>query len=97
MWQIVTGIFRSIKFTSRLNEARVFSRHNPSDMLLVIKEFIRSEYPTYNENLRFMYRTPKQNADVLSSLVDTYLSTKSETTLNQILEVVKVTVSKGAK
>ena len=61
----------------------------------MIKEFILSESEVYDSDMRVLYRTPEQNAQLLANLIDTYLVTKSKTTLDQILEVIKMTIMRG--
>ena len=95
MKQIIYDIYRLIKFYLKLSNLGVFSSHNPISLLLVIKEFILSESKVYNSNARIICRTHEQNAELLGNLIDVYIKTKSKTTLEQIFEVLRMTIVKG--
>ena len=88
-------MYRLIKFYFKLSKIRAFDTHSPLSLLLVIKEYILSESNVYDSNMRVIYRTPIQNAQLLANLIDTYMETKSKTTLEQIFEILKMTIMKG--
>ena len=95
MKKVIYDIFRLVKFYFKLNKIGVFRAYTPLNLLLVIKEFILSESQVYDGSMRVVYRNPIQNAQLLANLIDTYLKTKSKTTLNQIFEVIRMTIIKG--
>ena len=95
MKKVIYDIFRLIKFYLKLSKLGVFKTYTPLNLLIVLKEFVLSESKVYDSNLRILYRTPEQNSQLLANLIDTYLVTKSKTTLEQILEVIKMTIMRG--
>lgn len=95
MKKLIYNMYRLIKFYFKLSKVGAFETRSPLGLLLVIREFILSESKVYDSNARVMFRTPEQNAQLLACLIDTYLNTKSKTTLEQILEVLKMTIMKG--
>ena len=66
----------------------IFGGNSPELVLKVIMNFVALEAPYY-KNIIYMNRTVKDSSDLLSALIISYLETKSEVTLNQILEVLK--------
>ena len=95
MKKLIYNMYRLIKFYFKLSKIRAFDTHSPLSLLLVIKEFVLSESNVYDSNMKIMYRTPIQNAQLLANLIDTYMKTKSKTTLEQIFEVLKMMIMKG--
>ena len=77
-----------IKFSYFLSKDKIFGSKSPELILRVIKKFIALEYPNYPD-VKYLGRSIKNSYDLLAALINSYLITKSETTLNQILEVLK--------
>ena len=66
----------------------IFGGNSPELILKVIMNFVVLETPYY-KNTICMNRSVKDSSDLLGALVDSYFETKSETTLDQILVVLK--------
>ena len=66
----------------------VFKERPPEFVLMVIKKYIALESPYYPSTM-YWGRTVQKSAELLGALTDSYLETKSEVTLDQILEVLK--------
>lgn len=77
-----------IKFSYFLVRKRVFGSKSPSVVLEIAKEFLMLQAPLY-PNSTFLGRSFPKSAELLKSLVLSYLETKSEITLEQIMEVLK--------
>ena len=86
--QKFTNTINFIKFSYFLSKGKIFGSKSPEQILRVIKKFIALEYPKYPD-VQYLGRSVKDSSNLLSSLIDSYLETKSEVTLNQILEVLK--------
>ena len=82
------NIINFIKFSYFLSKEKVFGSKSPELILRVIKKFIALDYPNYPKS-SYLGRTLENSSKLLSSLIDSYFNTKSEVTLNQILEVLK--------
>ena len=82
------NILNFIKFSYFLSKGKIFGSKSPEIILRVIKEFISLEYPNYPDHI-YLGRDIKGSTRLLSCLITSYLVTKSEVTLNQILEVLK--------
>ena len=95
MKKIIYDIYRLVIFYLKLVKIGAFTKHNPIGILLVIKEYVLSESTVFNASERILCRTHEQNAQLLCNLIDTYIKTKSKATLEQILEVLKMTIVKG--
>ena len=76
------------KFIYLLLKERLIGNDSPRTILKVIRSFISLEAPRYQDSL-YLSRGISQSSLLLQALIDTYLETKSEVTLNQLLEVLK--------
>ena len=91
----IYDIVRLLKFCWRLMRLEVFSTHNPVGLLLLIQAFIFSESKTYNKEAKVLFRSYEQNAELLVKLIEVYLQTKSNETLKQVLELIRMMIVKG--
>ena len=66
----------------------IFGSSSPEVILKIICKFIALEAPFYSTKI-VMGRSVKSSAELLNVLTTSYIETKSETTLDQILEVLK--------
>ena len=66
----------------------IFGGNSPELILKVIMNFVALETPYY-KNIVYLGRSTKQSSELLQVLITSYLETKSEVTLNQVLEVLK--------
>ena len=85
--KIALRIINYVKFTYFLSDG-IFGSGSPRSLLRLISKFTELEAPFYSKRF-VMGRGPQKSAELLNSLVEAYARTKSETTLNQILEVLK--------
>lgn len=76
------------KFLYLLLKNQGIGNKSPDIILKVIKIFISLESNRYPNSLYFN-RGIAESSTLLCSLIDSYLNTKSEVTLNQLLEVLK--------
>ena len=97
MFKKLHNMYRYLRFCLILLRLGVFSRRNPFGVLLILKEYLLSEGKVYNEDLKVLYRTPEQTAQLIANLVDSYGETKSETSLKQMFELIRLLVMKGDK
>ena len=65
-----------------------FGANSPELILKVIMNLVALEAPYY-KNIIYCGRTTLKSTELLQALIASYLETKSEVTLNQILEVLK--------
>ena len=82
------GIINCIKFFYFLFKYGAFEGDSPNFILKVIQKFITLESPYY-PNTIYLGRSITKSSELLGALIDSYFDTKSEITLNQILEVLK--------
>ena len=66
----------------------IFGSSSPNVILKLLCKFIALEAPFYSDKM-VMGRSTKKSVQLLNALTTSYLETKSETTLDQILEVLK--------
>ena len=66
----------------------IFGGNSPELVLKVIMNFVTLETPYYKNTLYFS-RDIQDSCALLEALITSYFETKSEVTLNQILEVLK--------
>ena len=83
----VISILNYTKFAYFLCKG-VFGSNSPEVILKIICKFVALEAPFYSKKV-VMGRTINRSIDLLSTLVTSYTETKSEATLDQILEVLK--------
>ena len=81
------SILNYIKFACFLCKG-IFGSSSPEVVLKLICKFVALEAPFYSDKI-VMGRSSKKSAELLGALLTSYLQTKSETTLDQILEVLK--------
>ena len=65
-----------------------FGANSPELILKVIMNLVALETPYY-KNIIYCGRSTEKSKELLQVLITSYLETKSEVTLNQILEVLK--------
>lgn len=82
----VISTFNWLKFS--LFVRKKFGKNSSESILEVVKLFIELELPLY-KNTMYLGRDIKTSADLFKSLVDSYIKTKSEVTLNQVITVLK--------
>ena len=83
----VLSIFNYAKFVHFLCQG-VFGSKSSSAILKVLCKFVELEAPFYSTKV-VMGRSINKSIQLLNALVASYIETKSETTLDQILEVLK--------
>ena len=81
-------LYKIYKFSIYLYQDRIFHNGYPLDVLKVLKKFIELACSEYCTTL-VMNRNPNQSSELLSTLIERYYNTGSNTTLEQILEVLK--------
>ena len=59
-----------------------------TEILRVVQKFVSLQYPFYSKNI-VMGRKIGRSYELLNALINSYIKTKSETTLNQIMVVLK--------
>ncbi len=88
---IIKGIFVSIRnwilFLYSIRKEK-FGANSPELILKVIMNLVALETPYY-KNVIYCGRSVEKSNKLLQALITSYLETKSEVTLNQILEVLK--------
>lgn len=83
----IVGIFNWLRFSLSLTKG-IFGGNSPELVLKVIELFVTLEAPLYKDTL-YLGRDVLTTAKLLKTLVESYLETKSEVTLNQIMTVLK--------
>ena len=83
----VVSFINYIKFIYFLSKG-IFGNDSPDTILKVIKKFLALEAPYYPQTI-LLSRSTSKSAELLGFLISSYLRTKSEITLNQIIEVLK--------
>ena len=78
-----------IKITYFLAKIIFKSYPVPKDILKLISEYIRIECPFYECTKIVKSRDVQKSSMLLSNLINSYVETSSEVTLNQILDVLK--------
>lgn len=76
------------KFFYLLFKGNILGSDSPSTILNLLRAFVSLESPYY-PNSYYMGRSLAKSSLLFQALVDTYLETKSDVTLNQLLEVLK--------
>ena len=71
-----------------ISSIKVFRGNSPELILKIITAFVTLEAPLYKDTL-YLGRSTTKSAELLQSLVESYLETKSGVTLNQIMTVLK--------
>ena len=74
----------------------IFGSSCPEVVLKVIQKFLALEAPFYSNRI-VMGRSMGKSIQLLSSLIDSYIKTKSNVTLEQIMEVLKESLLKSRK
>ena len=77
-----------IKFIYFIQRAKLFSSTSPEVILPLIGKFLELQWPFYTQRVVFN-RTPEKSSKLLQALIGTYLDSKSNVTLDQILTVLK--------
>ena len=85
--RLVISIINYTKFMYFLCKG-IFGSNSPEVILKMIKKFVTLEAPFY-PNTFVMNRSIYKSTELLCALIDSYLATKSEVTLEQILAVLK--------
>ena len=83
----VISLINYTKFIYFLSKG-IFGSSSPDVILKLICKFVALEAPFYSNKI-IMGRNTKKSIELLSVLVPSYIETKSEITLDQILEVLK--------
>lgn len=83
----VFSLINYIKFTYFLSKG-VFGSTTSEIILKVLYKFLSLEAPFYSQKIT-MGRSMQKSIELLDALITSYLETKSEVTLDQILEVLK--------
>ena len=83
----VISVMNYTKFIYFLSKG-IFGSSSPDVILKLICKFVALEAPFYSNKI-VMGRSIKKSIDLLNTLVNSYIETKSETTLDQITEVLK--------
>lgn len=81
------SVLNYIKFAYFLRKG-IFGSSSPEVLLKIICKFVDLEAPFYSNKIT-MGRSVKKSIQLLNALVTSYIETKSEVTLNQIIEVLK--------
>ena len=89
LWKGLCDFLKLLKFMLFLKRENIFRDGNPELILRVIQKFIELEQNNYI-NTVVLNRNVVKSSNLLSALIYSYFETKSEVTLNQILEVLKV-------
>lgn len=66
----------------------IFMSDSEIEILRVVQKFVSLQYPFYSKNI-VMGRKIGRSYELLNALINSYIKTKSETTLNQIMVVLK--------
>jgi hypothetical protein len=83
----IISVMNYTKFIYFLSKG-IFGSSSPDVILKLICKFVALEAPFYSNKI-IMGRSAQKSIELLSVLVPSYIKTKSETTLDQILEVLK--------
>jgi len=85
--RLIISIINYTKFMYFLCRG-IFGSNSPEVILKMIKKFVTLEAPFYPNTL-VMNRSIYKSTELLCALIDSYLVTKSEVTLEQVLAVLK--------
>lgn len=91
--RIYIDFIKLIKFINQIRTGRVFDRENKFGFLNAIDAYAKVKSEGTNSSL-VMNRTYEGSSKLLSCLISRYKLTKSETILNQIMEVIKEEIIK---
>ena len=86
--QSFTTIKNYIKFIYLLHKGNMIGGNSPELVLRVAQSFLTLESPRY-PNTYYMGRSIIKSSELFQSLIESYFKTKSEVTLDQLLEVLK--------
>ena len=84
--KFVVGILNWFAFSYAITG--MFGGKTPETLLIMIAKFINLESPLYPDS-KYIGRNVKKSNDLLQALINSYIKTKSEVTLDQIFEVLK--------
>lgn len=84
----VVNFIRLINFSHYLYKNDIFVKGDPKLVLRVIEHFTYWAFREY-DSTKVMNRSTQESMALLSVLIDSYFETSSNTTLSQILEVLK--------
>ena len=84
----LTNVYRLYRFTKYLYKNDIFRKGDPKLVLRVIQEFTFWSFREYGDT-RVMNRDACQSAALLGVLIDKWFVSQSNTTLNQIMQVLK--------
>ena len=84
----ISSTINYIKFIYFLTASGIFGSNSPEAILRVICKFVTLEAPFYSTKI-VMGRSVNKSIELLGTLINSYIQTKSETTLEQITEVLK--------
>ena len=87
MKKSIRSIINYVKFVYFLRKG-IFGSNSPEVILQIIKKFVSLEAPFYSDKI-VMNRSMEKSILLLSSLITSYLETKSDITLDQIFTVLK--------
>ena len=88
IYKEISNFVKLLKFMFYLYRTRTFCENASVSILKVIQKFIELKQEEFSNVA--LNRTSEQSYRLLSVLTNEYIETKSETTLNQLLEVLKV-------
>ena len=86
------SVINYLKFAYFLRKG-IFGSNSPAAVLKLISEFVMLEAPFYSNKI-VMGRTMNKSIQLFRTLVNSYTETKSDVTLDQILEVLKEEILK---
>lgn len=84
----VISAVNAAKFIYFVIRSGIFRSNSPESVLLLLQKFISLEAPFYYNSL-FKGRSVQKSIELLQALISSYIVTKSNITLNQIVEVFK--------
>ena len=85
----ICNIIKLLRFSFYLYYQNLFRDGDPQLVLRVIQGYINLESQNYKNSIVYG-RTVDTSVKLLSTLIDEYFESKSDKTLDQILEVLKV-------
>ena len=89
LFRYLCNLIKTTKFAWCVYKSGSFLYNQPIMILKVIKEFIEIEASNYSDSV-ILSRDVSTSKKLILTLIDMYFENKSEKTLNQILEVLKV-------
>lgn len=84
----VISVINFTKFIYYIVRTGIFGSNSPETILKMISKFVSLEAPFYSNRI-VRGRSMKKSIDLLGALVTSYLENKSDTTLEQVVEVLK--------